>query len=129
MDGTLVAIMASKTKYSPFVSRVVSLSVISLPNTRIFLPPPGTTAIGFLVSACIVFSFLGLAFVTEVRSEMWSYFKSSAIVANCSSAACKSAVMSAAMTSGAGRFALSSSASSFSQKMSRFTLSSLVSSS
>src|ERR1051325_6723407 len=56
-------------------------------------------------------------------------FKSSAMVANCSRAASRSAVMSAAMTSGAGRFALSSSASSFNQKMSRFTLSRLTRSS
>ena len=56
-------------------------------------------------------------------------FKSSAIVANCSSAASRSATMSAAMISGAGRLALSSRASSFSQKMSRLILSRLISSS
>ena len=56
-------------------------------------------------------------------------FKSSAIVANCSSAASRSAVMSAAMISGAARLADSSSASSFSQKMSKFTLSRFISSS
>jgi hypothetical protein len=54
------------------------------------------------------------------------FFKSSAIVANCSSAASKSAVMSGAMISGAGRLVDSSSASSLSQKMSRFTLSRFV---
>ena len=77
------------------------------------------------------------AYVPAGRSEAekgeafqaWGCFKSSAIVANCSRAASRSAVMSAAMISGAGRLALSSSASSFSQKMSRFTLSRLVSSS
>lgn len=57
------------------------------------------------------------------------YFRSSAIVANCSNAASKSFVMSCAMISGAGRLADSSSASSFSQKMSRFILSRFTSSS
>ncbi len=56
-------------------------------------------------------------------------FSSSAIIRNCSRAASRSSVMSCAMISGAGRFADSSKASSFSQKMSRFTLSRFVSSS
>lgn len=57
------------------------------------------------------------------------FFKSSAIVANCSSAASKSSVISCPMISGAGRLVESSNASSFNQKMSRFTLSRLSNSS
>src|SRR5579859_4329922 len=47
------------------------------------------------------------------------------IASNCSSAARKSSAISAAMTSGSGRFAESSWASSLSQKTSRLTLSRL----
>jgi hypothetical protein len=42
------------------------------------------------------------------RHELCYFLKSSAIVANCSNAASRSATMSAAIISGAGRFALSS---------------------
>ena len=69
----------------------------------------------------------GLLQLDDHRGQ--DYFKSSAMVANCSNAASRSAAMSVAMTSGAGKFAESSNASSFSQKMSRFTLSRLISSS
>jgi hypothetical protein len=48
---------------------------------------------------------------------------SSAINRNCSRAASRSSTISAAMTSGSGRLSVSSSDSSRSQKMSRFTLS------
>jgi hypothetical protein len=48
---------------------------------------------------------------------------SSAIAVNCSSAACKSSMISPARISGLGRLAVSSSDSSRSQKMSRLTLS------
>ena len=52
------------------------------------------------------------------------HFRSSAAIwANCSRAACKSSAISAAMMSGSGRLAESSRLSSFSQKMSRLTLS------
>ena len=56
-------------------------------------------------------------------------FRSAAIWENWSRAACKSSAISAAITSGSGRFEESSRLSSFSQKMSRFTLSRLRSSS
>jgi hypothetical protein len=56
-------------------------------------------------------------------------FRSSSMVENCSNAASRSATISVAMMPGAGRLALSSRASSFSQKMSRLALSRLVSSS
>jgi hypothetical protein len=51
--------------------------------------------------------------------------RSDAISLNCSSAACRSFMISAAMMSGAGKFAESSRASSLSRKMSRLTLSRL----
>ena len=57
------------------------------------------------------------------------FFKSLAISANWASAAWRSSTISAAMTSGSGRLALSSRLSSLSQKMSRLSLSRLVSSS
>ncbi len=63
------------------------------------------------------------------RLRLLHFFKSSAMVANCSSAASRSSVISWAMIPGAGRLALSSNASSLSQKMSRFTLSRLTRSS
>ena len=69
-----------------------------------------------------------LADMVEVSAGA-HFFNSSAMVANCSSAASRSSVISWAMISGGGRLADSSSASSFSQKMSRFTLSRLSSSS
>jgi hypothetical protein len=50
------------------------------------------------------------------RRVLPHFFKSSAMVANCSKAASRSSVISGAMISGAGRLALSSRASSFSQK-------------
>lgn len=57
------------------------------------------------------------------------HFRSSSMALKLSRAVSRSAVISPAMRCGAGRLADSSSASSFSQKMSRFTLSRLVSSS
>jgi hypothetical protein len=51
------------------------------------------------------------------------------MAANCSRAAWRSSTISAAMTSGAGRFADSSSEASLSQKMSRLALSRLTGSS
>ena len=66
----------------------------------------------------------GSAFPRQACSHSY-FFRSSAMVANCSRAASRSSVISWAMISSAGRFADSSSASSFSQKMSRFTLSRL----
>src|SRR5262249_36930468 len=57
------------------------------------------------------------------------FFKSAAMAANCCRAASKSSTISAAIISGSGRFALSSSDSSLSQKISRLSLSRLSSSS
>ena len=59
----------------------------------------------------------------EQNQVFSSTSNSSAMLANCVRAACRFSVISRASTSGAGRVALSSRASSLSQKMSRFILS------
>ena len=59
----------------------------------------------------------------------YSFFNSSAIEANCSRAVCKSSAISCARTSGSGKSSESSRLLSLSQKMSRLSLSRLVSSS
>jgi hypothetical protein len=74
-----------------------------------------------------------LPFLERSPTRSSSYFstsldslpRSDAISLNCSSAACRSSMISAAMMSGAGKFAESSRASSLSRKMSRLTLSRL----
>ena len=75
-------------------------------------------------SALSVFCFQFSAFLHHLPLQILRYRRELF-----ASAACKSSAISAAMISGAGRFAESSNASSFSQKMSRFTLSRFNSSS
>lgn|GEM_PF-2760205 len=71
-----------------------------------------------------------VAVATETMAWRLIHFRrSSSMAANCSSAACRSSTISAAMTAGSGRLAESSSESSLSQKISRFTLSRFMSSS